>query len=266
MALALFLIFHFIQNIWNKTTLPSLVSIQQAASEQSELFFLDVHLFFASVLGKELLVPVNSRLRLSMLLPKSCTLLFVPSQFLQTELFGQAELVNLAENTLLKAVFQVKNGILKCLFFVCFFPLNENIRMLKVEIFKQKITLFLAATKLWLFYKKIVFFLSFVTIRTMSNGLAPACYFVFSCWIYSSWIAAVRVLAWPPSCSSPFQEPSTCGWGGSCVGSAVSTMYKPCWLQETNPCCSSDGWNHDLGGLGRPGPAGVVGSVLSVMD
>lgn len=77
-------------------------------------------------------------------------------------------------------------------FFVCFFPLNENIRMLKVEIFKQKTTLFLAATKLWLFYKKIVFFLSFITIRTMSNGLAPACYFVFSCWIYSSWIAAVR--------------------------------------------------------------------------
>lgn len=59
LALALFLISHFIQNIWNKTTLPSLVSIQQAASEQNELFFLDVHLFFASVLGKELLVPVT---------------------------------------------------------------------------------------------------------------------------------------------------------------------------------------------------------------
>lgn len=44
MALALFLISRFIQNIWSKTTLPSLVSIQQAASEQSKLFFLGVHL------------------------------------------------------------------------------------------------------------------------------------------------------------------------------------------------------------------------------
>lgn len=44
MALALFLISHFMQNIWSKTALPSLVSIQKAAWEQSELFFLGVHL------------------------------------------------------------------------------------------------------------------------------------------------------------------------------------------------------------------------------
>lgn len=42
---------------------------------------------FASVLSKELLMAVNSKLRFSMLLPQSWTLLFVPSQFLQ---FGQA--------------------------------------------------------------------------------------------------------------------------------------------------------------------------------
>lgn len=66
---------------------------------------------FASVLSKELLMAVNSRLRFPMLLPQSWTLLFVPSQFLQTELFGQAELVDLAGNILLKVLIQVKNGI-----------------------------------------------------------------------------------------------------------------------------------------------------------
>lgn len=101
MALALFLISHFIQNIWSTTTLPSLVSIQQAAQSRGSFSFWMFICCFASVLGKELLVAVNSRLRLLMVLPKSWTLLFVPSQFLQTELLGQAELVDLAGNPLL---------------------------------------------------------------------------------------------------------------------------------------------------------------------
>lgn len=153
-------------------------------------------------------------------------------------------------------------------FFVCFFPLNENIRMLKVEIFKQKTTLFLAATKLWLFYKKLSFScLSLLSEQCLMDLLLLAILSLVVGFIHPGLLQWGKgVQAWPPSCSSPFQEPSTCGWGGSCVGSAVSTMYKPCWLHKTNPCCSSDGWNCDLGGLGRPGPAGVVGSVLSVVD
>lgn len=60
---------------------------------------------------------VNSRLTLPVLFPRSCTLLFVPSQFLQTELFGQAELVDLVGNSLLKALVQVKNDIFIVIFF-----------------------------------------------------------------------------------------------------------------------------------------------------
>lgn len=66
MALALFLISQFIQNIWSKTTLPSLVSIQQAASEQSEFSFWMFICCCASVLSREVL-----RFRFSMLLPKA---------------------------------------------------------------------------------------------------------------------------------------------------------------------------------------------------
>lgn len=65
--------------------------------------------------------------------------------------------------------------------------------MLKVEIFKQGTTVLLAATKLWLFYKKLPFsFLSPLSEQCHSNGCAPAWYLVFSWWIYSPWIAAVR--------------------------------------------------------------------------
>lgn len=125
--------------------------------------------------------------------------------------------------------------------------------MLKVEIFKQETTVLLAATKLWLFYKKLPFSVpSSLSEQWHSNGHSPAWYLVFSWQIYSPWIAGggKGVQSWPP-----------CGWGGSWVGSAVSTTYKACWLQETGPCCSSDWWNWGLGGLGTPDPIGVVGCV-----
>lgn len=106
MALALFLISHFIQNIWSKTTLPSLVSIQQAASEQRELFFLGVHLLLCLSPEQRGAQAQIFHVPSQKLDPALCA----PS-VLQTGLFGQAELVDLAGNTLLKALVQVKNGI-----------------------------------------------------------------------------------------------------------------------------------------------------------
>lgn len=59
---------------------------------------------------------------------------------------------------------------------LCFFPpLNGNIKMLKVEIFKQETAVLLAATKLWLFYKKMPFSLpSSLSEQCHSNGYSPA--------------------------------------------------------------------------------------------
>lgn len=54
-------------------------------------------------------------------------------------------------------------------------PQNGNIKMLKVEIFKQETTVLLAATKLWLFYQKMPFsLLSSRSEQCHSNGYSPA--------------------------------------------------------------------------------------------
>lgn len=63
--------------------------------------------------------------------------------------------------------------------------------MLKVEIFKQETAVLLAATKLWLFYKKCLFlFLHHYqnNVTLMDILLLFGLYW----WVYSPWITAVR--------------------------------------------------------------------------